>query len=119
MSQWAIDVRYPGVPDTNFRSVLNEDPDTIADLGSMTVDGNRTTLHMHVEASDAHAALETGMRAADRIAMSLGLAIGHAYGVTELLHAAAVKVDNPGQPLVGEPKTILSLDLREPGSDDV
>jgi hypothetical protein len=84
MSHWAIDVRYPGVPDSNFRSVLNEDRDTIADLGSMTVGGHRTTLHMHVEADNAHAALEAGIHAADIIAANLGLSVEHAAAATEL-----------------------------------
>lgn len=87
MSRWAVDVRYPGVPDPAKADGADEPgadfPD--AEVGSMTVCGpDHTTLHVHVSAQTAHEALEFGQRAADRLARNIGLDIRYPVAVTTL-----------------------------------
>jgi hypothetical protein len=81
MSQWAVDVRYPGVPDP-AKADGKDDPGADfpgAEVGSMTVCGpDHTTLHIRATADTTHEALELGQRCADRVAGNLGLDIRHA-----------------------------------------
>lgn len=81
MSAHLVQVRYPGVP-LDLEAPGAQLPPGV-DIASTTVCGpEHTTLHLQVEAANAHEALELGMRGGDRIARSLGLDIRHAAAVT-------------------------------------
>ena len=74
---WAVDVRYPGEPlhDWPTEDLLDDH----AEIGSVTVCApDHTTLHVYVRADSASTALELATRAADSIALHVGLQIAHA-----------------------------------------